>query len=99
MNDLTWNDPSENTETFGYNSKRGGTGEYYGRQAVKAFREAHGIEFILRAHDVAPQGYYKCLDDQVVSVWSATNYGSRINVASVLLLNDDLELNFKIFSR
>ena len=33
------------------------------------------------------KAYYKCLDDQVIFVWSAINYGGRRNVASLLLLN------------
>lgn len=98
MNDLTWNDPREHIEKFDYNYNRGGCEEYYGRAAVKQFCENNKIDFILRAHELAPSGYNKLFDEKVITVWSATNYGGRVNSASVLKLDEKLNKEFSVFS-
>ena len=94
-----WNDPMTQHELnecskfvksnifrkYGFisNAKRG-TGYYYGEQATIKFCQRNQFDYILRAHEVFPQGFQFFIQGRVVSVFSASNYSGGRNAAAIL---------------
>lgn len=85
QNELMWADPDldENIE-WGYKINRGPT---YGVKAVKNFLERTGLKGIIRAHQCVEDGYAMTLEDKVLTIFSAPNYGGRKNKAGVAVIN------------
>ena len=76
-----------------------GAGFVFGESAVNQFTETNGLELICRAHQMVQQGFqYMFSRSNLVTVWSAPNYCYRCeNVASVLMLDANLNRTFKVF--
>ncbi len=94
--DLLWSDPEY---TDGFHESPRGAGYIFGESAVNQFTETNGLELICRAHQMVQQGFqYMFSQNNLVTVWSAPNYCYRCeNVASVLLLDNNLNRTFKVF--
>ncbi len=71
---ILWNDPREGDFAFMQNL-RGGESRYFGRMAFEEFRRNLGIDLIVRAHEVHPNGYIWLFDNHLLSVFSATYLG------------------------
>ena len=75
-----------------------GAGWYFGESVVKKFLEANDMDYVVRAHQIALDGYNKHFGGLVLTVWSAPNYMNRFkNVACVMELDENKESLFKIF--
>lgn len=96
FSDLVWSDP-DNVDRFRESPR--GAGFVFGESAVNQFTETNGLELICRAHQMVQQGFqYMFSRSNLVTVWSAPNYCYRCeNVASVLMLDANLERTFKVF--
>ncbi|KAI5954621.1 PPH3 [Candida jiufengensis] len=96
MCDLLWSDPEDNLQ--GWSISPRGAGFLFGSNEVDKFLHKNKFKFITRAHQLVMEGYKEMFDQKLVTVWSAPNYCYRCgNVASVLLINDDLSKEFKVF--
>lgn len=95
--DLVWSDP-DNVETWAISPR--GAGWLFGAKVAREFNHINGLSLIARAHQLVMEGFrYHFQDKDVVTVWSAPNYCYRCgNVASVMKVDDDLNVNFQIFS-
>lgn len=94
---LLWSDPSDAVVRFSRNER--GCGYLFGAAAVNDFCEHNGIDFICRAHQMTMQGYSWIHSNKVLTVFSAPNYcGMTNNLAAILLINHEWELNFVQFS-
>jgi len=88
-NDILWSDPdrSGQVEDFIYNPTRG---PKFGPTAVQKFFENNpGIKKIIRAHQVAKVGFWQALDNTVMTVFSAPNYGGKTSLAATLSIHQD----------
>lgn len=60
----------------------------------------NGLVLILRAHQLAMEGYTEHFGGKVVTVWSAPDYCDKCgNVGCVLEIDENLEKIYKIFER
>jgi serine/threonine-protein phosphatase PP1 catalytic subunit len=91
--DLLWSDPCEQA---GWTSNiTRGVSVSFGADIVTEFLERHDMDLIVRAHQVAEDGYEFFADRRLVTVFSAPNYcGSFNNAAAVLNVDQRLQCSF-----
>ncbi|NXE85867.1 PPP5 phosphatase, partial [Cochlearius cochlearius] len=71
MCDLLWSDPQpQNGRSI---SKRGVSCQF-GPDVTKSFLERNRLDYIIRSHEVKPEGYEVAHDGKCVTVFSAPNY-------------------------
>ena len=76
MCDLLWSDPTDENETWSFNSR--GAGWMFGYKVVNEFNQINGIELICRAHQLTGEGIkYWFKDKNLVTIWSCPNYCYR----------------------
>lgn len=94
--ELTWGDPDESVLEWELSPR--GIGYLFGVNPVYRFNYLNGLKCIVRAHQLAMDGYFYMFEKQVCTVWSAPNYMNRCkNVGAILCLDEHLNHNFKIF--
>lgn len=98
ISDLCWSDPGEESlQGWAVNNPRG-AGWYFGSVAAEEFCHNNRLNFIARAHQLVLEGFQWHFNNRVATVWSAPNYMYRTkNLASIMQVNQNLEVNFKIF--
>lgn len=94
--DIVWSDPHDGK---GFQPSPRGSGHLYGSDVVRRFLELNGLTAIVRSHQLVIEGYkFHFPERNVVTVWSAPNYMGRCgNPASILRINDDLDISDKDF--
>lgn len=97
LTDLTWSDPEDTAKGWMLNPR--GYGYLFGQKETNKFCQTNNIQLICRAHQIAMKGYqYFFGEEQIVTVWSAPNYGYRSgNDASVLKIDSNKNRKFEIF--
>lgn len=96
ISDLCWSDPDD-IEGWGTNQR--GAGYLFGKNPTKEFIRNNNLKMIARAHQLAMDGYqWHFQERELVTVWSAPNYMYRSgNKASVMKVDEQLEVTFKVF--
>lgn len=87
-NRVLWSDPDRSGQTkhFSENPRRG---PLFGPDACKKFLETNGIKRIIRAHQIAQNGFWHAFDNKVMTVFSAPNYkNSGTNDAGLLIIRN-----------
>uniref|UniRef100_A0A8R1EX17 SER_THR_PHOSPHATASE domain-containing protein n=1 Tax=Caenorhabditis japonica TaxID=281687 RepID=A0A8R1EX17_CAEJA len=80
-----------------YGESPRGAGRSFGADAVKNFLKLHNLELIVRAHQVAQDGYEFFAERQLVTIFSAPSYcGQYDNAAAVLSVDTDMVCSFTI---
>ncbi|KAK8893859.1 hypothetical protein M9Y10_022288 [Tritrichomonas musculus] len=88
VSDLVWSDPSTESQLYG-NSNRG-VGTTFGEQAAQEFLAMFGIEKIIRAHQCVQYGIAKFFNNQVITVFSCSNYADACgNRCGLLFVESD----------
>ena len=87
MCDLLWSDPSDENETWSFNSR--GAGYMFGFKVVNEFNQINGIDLICRAHQLTGEGIkYWFKDKNLVTIWSCPNYCYRCgNKAGIIKID------------
>jgi serine/threonine-protein phosphatase 4 catalytic subunit len=95
FSDLLWSDPGDGPD---FTHSERGAGFIFGKDVTQKFLQQNSLELILRAHQVANDGYEEFFDGLLYTVWSAPNYCYRGgNLASVLEITRPDKRRFKIF--
>jgi diadenosine tetraphosphatase ApaH/serine/threonine PP2A family protein phosphatase len=80
--DLCWSDPDRQAEDWAPNPR--GLGFLFGAGPADEFCRLNRVDFIVRSHQLAMDGFEWCFGKRVLTVWSAPNYMYRSgNDASV----------------
>eukprot|EP01105_Mastigella_eilhardi_P016670 TRINITY_DN3810_c0_g1_i2.p1 TRINITY_DN3810_c0_g1~~TRINITY_DN3810_c0_g1_i2.p1 ORF type:complete len:632 (-),score=158.61 TRINITY_DN3810_c0_g1_i2:2-1732(-) len=83
---LLWSDPVE-TEGFTRPSFRG-TGVEWGPDVTPEFLKGKKMDYIIRSHEVKDDGFEWDHNDKVLTLFSASNYGSTDNKGAVAVFTD-----------
>ena len=69
--DLLWSDPGDSN---GWGISPRGAGYTFGQDITKQFNHVNNLKLISRAHQLAINGYNWSHEQNVVTIFSATNY-------------------------
>jgi serine/threonine-protein phosphatase PP1 catalytic subunit len=93
--DLLWADPDKDISGWAENDR--GVSFCFGPDAAASFLTQHGLDLIVRAHQVCEDGYEFFANRRLVTVFSAANYfGEFDNDGALMEVKDDLECSFKL---
>jgi serine/threonine-protein phosphatase 6 catalytic subunit len=93
--DLMWSDPLD-IENWEPNER--GAGWFFGSNITREFCRINGLKKILRAHQLANEGYQYWFEESLVTIWSAPNYCKKCgNSATVLRVGVEAEPEFVKF--
>lgn len=98
--DLLWSDPNDTSEGWIINQR--GAGWLFGSRVVREFNHLNDLILIARAHQLVNEGYKFSFspENSLVTVWSAPNYTYTCgNLASLMVLKEDLKPSFTIFKQ
>jgi serine/threonine-protein phosphatase PP1 catalytic subunit len=95
--DLLWSDPKDGTSEYEPSARGART---YGNDAVEMFLYNNRLDFIVRAHETAQQGWYFPFknSEQVITLFSAPNYGGTGNYGAIMKVAEDLKCSFEILA-
>uniref|UniRef100_A0A915IT06 Serine/threonine-protein phosphatase n=1 Tax=Romanomermis culicivorax TaxID=13658 RepID=A0A915IT06_ROMCU len=90
VTDLLWSDPFPGI--YGYIKSNRGVSYLFGEDVVHKFCKDHGVDLVVRAHQVVQQGYEFFADRKLVTVFSAPNYcGEFNNSAGMIFIAENLK--------
>jgi serine/threonine-protein phosphatase 5 len=95
MCDLLWSDPQPQN---GRSPSKRGVGVSFGPDITEKFCKFNNIKFIIRSHEVKPEGYEVGHNGQCITVFSAPNYCDQMgNKGAFITLNSSLIPKFTTF--
>jgi serine/threonine-protein phosphatase PP1 catalytic subunit len=93
--DLLWADPDKDVSGWCENDR--GVSFMFGHDALNSFNAKHGLDLIVRAHQVVEDGYEFFGNKQLVTLFSAPNYAGEFdNSGALMSLSDDMLCSFQI---
>jgi len=95
---MIWNDPIDNIQIpYFTNSFRGEGIKKYGYKAFEDFMEHYDFKFLIRSHEVFPQGYQYFFNGRLLTIFSSNNYrGSFMPNPATLALIENTEVKLLI---
>ena len=94
MCDLLWSDPGDHC---GWEVSPRGAGYTFGQDITDKFNHSNALTMISRGHKVAMEGYSWSHQQQVVTVFSASNFCNRGNQAALMEIDEHLVYKFLQF--
>lgn len=91
--DLLWSDPSPSIDDWCPSPR--GVSFVFGLEAAREVMERCGIRTLVRAHMVHDSGYNVMGDNEIITVFSASNYLGSGNRGAVLVLDWELSIAVK----
>ena len=93
--DLLWANPDKETNGWGENDS--GVSFTFGPEIVSKFLTKHGLDLVVRGHQVVEDGYEFFAKRQLVTLWSAPNYrGEFDNAGAIMSIDETLMCSFQI---
>lgn len=87
MCELLWSDPQPQN---GYSPSKRGVGIQFGPDVTDAFLRKNKLDYVIRSHEVKPEGYEIAHDGKCITVFSAPNYCDTIgNKGAFIRLKGD----------
>jgi protein phosphatase len=84
VDSLVWSDPADNISEFEASTSRG-TGYNFGAAAARQFMMGSHLKLIVRAHECVNDGYKWHFNNEVITVFSASNYCGLVGNLSAVL--------------
>lgn len=82
---MLWSDPREE---IGWAASTRGAGILWGPDLTNAFMQRNGLDLVIRSHEMVDEGYLYWHDNQVVTLFSASNYcGKNENRGAVAIFD------------
>jgi len=95
MCDLLWSDPQPQN---GRAASKRGVGVSFGPDVTKKFCSHNDLDYIIRSHEVKPEGYEVAHNGQCITVFSAPNYCDQMgNKGAFITLRPDLKPQFTTY--
>ena len=91
LGEILWNDPSEYSQGFEPNWKRG-VHYTFGERVFLEFLKTHDVTMVIRAHEVFPHGYKYFFDQALLSIFSSPHCRG-VKKAKVAHISEDGELS------
>lgn len=92
MCELLWSDPQPQP---GRSPSKRGSGIHFGPDVTKEFCKSNDLEYIIRSHEVKPEGYEVMHDGKCITVFSAPNYCDQMgNKGAFITMGSDVKPNF-----
>ncbi|KAM3717945.1 Serine/threonine-protein phosphatase [Dirofilaria immitis] len=97
MCDLLWSDPQD---IDGRSASKRGVGCQFGPDVTHKFCETNGLDYVVRSHEVKPEGYEVHHDGKCITVFSAPNYCDTMGNkgAFITIRGDNLTPRFTSFT-
>jgi diadenosine tetraphosphatase ApaH/serine/threonine PP2A family protein phosphatase len=94
---ITWNDPKENIEGF-TDSFRGPGIKFFGQKVFEGFMKANNLKYLIRSHEMFPEGYKWFFVNRLLSIFSSENYrgGYGRNFASYAIVDKQGNISAKL---
>lgn len=93
---ILWSDPSEDIQTFLPSIR--GIGYFYGAEGLREFLTSQNLSLLIRGHQCIDFGVQFALENQVVTVFSASSYcGTKQNQSGVLIVRGKTEYEVVTF--
>lgn len=73
---IMWNDPDPDMKGFSQNFRGHGI-KYFGEDAFDEFMSANNLKYLIRAHEVFPEGYRWFFNNRLLSIFTSANYRGR----------------------
>lgn len=92
--DECWNDPHSNDNNVYDEISARGSGFYINHESIIKWMELNCINCIIRAHEVAKNGYAFRIKDKnlLLQIFSHPNYCGIMNGASIVVINDNFTI-------
>ncbi|KAL0237602.1 hypothetical protein PCE1_000996 [Barthelona sp. PCE] len=95
--DVAWSDPDAISSGFAKSGR--GAGHLFGESEVNCFCHGNDVDIIIRAHQMMDKGFnYHYESKKLVTVWSAPNYCYRYGNAASVMVVDNQNVHFKVFT-
>ncbi|OQR71252.1 serine/threonine-protein phosphatase 5-like [Tropilaelaps mercedesae] len=96
MCDLLWSDPASHQ---GREPSKRGVGIQFGPDVTERFLSENGLEYVVRSHEVKPEGYEVAHGGKCITVFSAPNYCDQMGNkgAFITIRGDDLTPNYTVY--
>jgi len=92
---LLWSDPDK--DITGWDENDRGVSFTFGPDVVSRFLQKHDMDLICRAHQVVEDGYEFFARRQLVTLFSAPNYGGEFdNAGAMMSIDESLLCSFQV---
>lgn len=92
MCELLWSDPQPQP---GRSPSKRGVGVHFGPDVTEEFCKNNDLEYIIRSHEVKPEGYEVVHDGKCITVFSAPNYCDQTgNKGAFITMGSDVKPTF-----
>ena len=87
LTQIMWNDPKSNLQGFS-ESFRGPGINFFGEDVFETFLKKNNLKFVIRSHELFPEGYRWFFHGRLLSIFSSANYRGP-NPAYYAVINND----------